>query len=77
MEKGTRIVKCPNCLPEVTFIRIKITVEDYGKTGRVRCRKCLEYVEVTIPVPPTEESQDEEPTGFPFTDVFDIFKMKR
>lgn len=76
VEKGTRIMKCPNCLPEVTRIRIKVTVEIYGKTVRVHCTKCLESFDVEIPVPAAEPEQ--APKGFQFEDLFgDWLKPKK
>ncbi|TSC63966.1 MAG: hypothetical protein G01um101491_406 [Parcubacteria group bacterium Gr01-1014_91] len=80
MEKGTRVMKCPKCLPEVTRIRIKITAEIYGKTVRIHCTKCLEFFEVEIPVP-AEEPKQASTGGFPFSDafgdVFDLLKPKK
>ena len=81
MEKETRIIRCPKCVPEVTRIRIKVTVETYGKTIRIHCRKCLEDFDVEIPVPAAEAP--EPPTGEPpFADAYselfgDWFKPKK
>lgn len=81
MEKGTRKVKCPNCLPEVTRIRIRITVAVYGKSVKISCPKCLQDFWTEIPVPAVEESLKQGPAGFPFGenpfDVFgDLFRKK-
>lgn len=54
MEKGFRLVRCPNC---PTTLRLKISEKQYGKTLVVTCTKCREKFTVTIPVP----AQDEPP----------------
>lgn len=72
MEKGTREVKCPNCLPEVTKIVVPVTTKDYGKAVKVRCTKCQTDFSVEIPIP-TRQPQG-APGGFPFGDIFgDLF----
>lgn len=81
MEKGTREVRCPNCLPEVTIITIKVTVETFGKRVRIKCRKCLTtFITEPIPVPAAEPEQAPA-GGFPFSegfgDIFDFLKPKR
>jgi hypothetical protein len=86
LEKGTRLVKCPKCLPEVTRIRIRVTVAVYGKSVKIPCPKCLQDFWAEIPVPPLEPKQAREEFSFgdslsPFNDPFnlfgDLFRPKR
>lgn len=82
MEKGTRIMKCPNCLPEITRIRIRVTVETYGKTIRIHCTKCQEAFDVEVPVPAVETASEKDRKENPFSDTFgdlfgDWFKPKK
>ncbi len=79
MEKGTRLVRCPHCLPEVTRIRIQITVAVYGKSVKVPCPKCLQDFWTDIPVPaaePTQKQSSSGPFSGAFEDIFDLFKSR-
>lgn len=49
MEKGFRIVRCPE--PCGKKLKLTITREDYGKTVEVTCPACSLKFTTTIPVP--------------------------
>lgn len=72
MEKGFRMVKCPNreCPKK---IRIKVSERNYGKKGKIICPKCKEVFMVTIPVPAIDEVSKNSNTG----DLFKTFNNIR
>lgn len=72
MEKGYRIVECPNCKQKH---RLKITPEIYGKTVEVICSnapKCRTKFRTTIPVPALSP-QNVSGEGFDFSAIDELF----
>lgn len=85
MEKGFRLIKCPDC-PKT--LRIKITAALYGKTCEVECPSCDARLRFTIPIP-ADAGTNNDPSGIQeseedpddlfgaFKDIFDIFGKKK
>ncbi len=76
MEKGFRLIRCPECSEK---LRIPISEKDYETTKKIRCPKCGPIARVKIPRPAFQISHTKKPQ--PLNDInpglehiFDIFK---